>query len=253
MKTVVFLTCLMLVGCGASDDTAVAEQNAPAPAKKTILQRLGLGGPTPEEIAAKQEALRVQQELQAQQLKAQQEFEIQQLKDGDSLVAIWADKIQESATKDGFGFERIEGLTEADPWGQQIKVSYRQEWFKEIATIQSAGPDGAFDTTDDLTRIRTAKNPAGVLEGISAPGWVVLAWLFCGSLALAFSSGIGHRRVAKGKSKNHRRPIVFAVATLLFAPIAVLIYGLQFIGGAVGANGEFFDGFDFDFDIDIDL
>jgi len=249
MKKVVLFACLLMIGCSKSTET-VAEAQVSVQTEPTMLQRF-FGGPTKEEIATQQELLAQQQELHAQQLKAKQELQAQQLKDGDALVAKWADKIQETATKDSFGYERMEGLTEADPWGQQIKVNYRQEWFKEIATIQSAGPDGVFGNTDDLIRTRSAKNPAGIIEGISSLGWVVLAWLFCGGLALAFSSGIGHRRVTKGKSKNHRRPLVFGVTTALFAPVAVLIYGLQFIGGALGANGEFFDGFDFDFDIDL--
>jgi len=257
MKTkVVFLTCLLLIGCNGKpkENAAVAGSTqvaAAEPPKKTMLQRLGFGGPTPEEIAAQKELEAKQRQEQQEQIKAQHEQQAQQLKDGDEMVAKWATMVQEKATKDGFGFEKTEGLTETDPWGQQIKVSYHQKWFNEIATIQSAGPDGLFGSEDDLTRVRTAKNPAGILEGISSVGWVVIVWLLCGGMALAFSSGIGYRRVAKGKSKSHRRPVVFAVATILFAPLAVLIYGLQFIGGAMGASGEFFDGFDFDFDIDL--
>jgi hypothetical protein len=230
MKNITFLVLIFtILGCGKTE----TEVTISSPPKKSILQRLGFGGPSPEEVAAQQEQFKVQ------------------LEDGDKMVAKWATMVQEKATKDGFGFEKTEGLTEADPWGQQIKVSYHQKWFHEIATIQSAGPDGIFGSEDDLTRVRTAKNPAGIFEGISTFGWIVLAWLCCGGLALAFSSGIGYRRVAKGKSRSHRRPVVFAVATILLAPLAVLIYGLQFIGGSLGATGEFFDGFDFDFDIDL--
>jgi len=241
MKMTTLLACLLLVGCGQSKDEPVGGV-AQGP-KKTILQRLGLGGPSKEEIAA------------------QQEFQTQQLKDGDALVAKWADKVQETATKDGFGFTKMEGLTEADPWGQQIKVYYRQEWFNEIATIQSAGPDGVYGNDDDLIRIRSAKNPAGVLQGISTIGWIVLAWLFCSLTAWAFSSGVGGRRVKKGKSNRYRHPVAHAMSTTVFSPITMPIYALQYIGGILGANGEFFDGFDSNFidlssiplDLDIDL
>lgn len=236
MKTILFLICVLLIGCHKHQEEVTSPTNK---SPKTIFQRLGLA-PSKEEVAL------------------QHELKVQQLKDGDALVAKWADQIQETATKN-FGFEQIEGLTEFDPWGQNIKITYHQEWFNELATIQSAGPDGLFNTDDDLIRIRTAKNPSGIFEGMSTIGWVVLVWLVCGMLALLFSSGVSHRRVAKGKSKKYRHPIVHAVSTVLFGPFTVLIYGLQFIGGAVGAHGEFFDGFDLMFegieglDIDIDI
>lgn len=201
-------------------------------------------GPTAEEVLA-------EKEKEQAALNAQRERELQKLKDGDALVARWAEKIESSTT--GNGFKRTEGLTEVDPWGHPIKVEYRQEWFKEIATIRSSGPDEKFDTQDDLVRTRTTSNILGVLDGISGFGWLVIVWLGCGLLALLFSSGVSHHRAAKGKSKHHRRPVLFVIATLLLAPLAMLIYGLQFIGGALGAGGDFFDGFEFDFDIDIDL
>ena len=261
-KFCLILLCICFAGCSESHRPAVKitiGQKKSAP--KTWMERFGIGGPSKEEIAA-------QKELEAQQLKEQQELAVQQLKDADVLVAKWTDIIQETATKDAFGFKKMEGLTEADPWGNQIKVNYHQVWFDEIATIQSAGPDGIYGNNDDLTRTRSAKNPAGLFQGISTFGWVVFAWLFCGGCAWAFSSGVGHRRLKKGKSNRHRHPVMFALATIIFAPVAMFMYGMQFIGGSLGARGPFYDGFEFDFvslidigsalgsaipDIDIDL
>lgn len=193
-------------------------------------------GPTQEEVAA------------------QKEREQQQLKDADALVSKWADKVAADAT-DG-GFKKAEGLTEIDPWGQPIKVTYQQEWFKEIATIRCAGPDGRYDTTDDLTRTRTSSNTMGVFSGVSPLGWIVILWVGCGLLALLFSAGVSHRRVTRGKSKRHSHPVIFFMATMVLAPLAAIIYGLQFVGGVLGADGAFFDGFDFDgggIDIDLDI
>lgn len=244
-KFCLFLLCICLLGCWDSGNrrpygitiTLGGAQKSPP---KTWAERLGIGGPSKEEIAA-------QKELEAQQLKEQKEIAAQQLKDGDALVAKWADTIQERATKDAFGFEKIEGLTEADPWDNQIKINYHQVWFDEIATIQSAGPDGIYGNNDDLTRTRSAKNPAGLFQGISTFGWVIFFWLCCGGAAWLFSIGVGHRRLRKGKSNKYRHPIVFTLSTIVLAPIAMCVYGLQFIGGSLGARDKFYDGFEFDF------
>jgi hypothetical protein len=195
-------------------------------------EAVGLG-PTPEEIAA------------------QKELEQKKLKDGDVMVSRWADNVESTASNSGF--KHNEGLTETDPWGQQIKIEYKQDWTKEVATVRSAGPDGVFHTSDDLVRVRISNNPLGLIDGIPPGGWLAIIWISCGIITLVFASGLSRRRSAKGKPAKHGQPIAFAAITILLAPLVAMIYGIQFVGGALGADGDFFDGFDFDFNIDIDL
>jgi hypothetical protein len=193
--------------------------------------KLPFSGPTAEEAAA-------------QKQKAQD-----QLKEADQLVARYAEETEKNATSGGF--KRSEGLRDPDPWGNQIKIDYHQEWFQEVATVRSAGPDGKFETSDDLTRVRQTSNPAGILKGISGFGWFCIVWVLCGLLAYSASVGVAHHRQAKGKSGKHRSPLLFTIILILLAPLALIVYGLQFLGGALGASGDFFDGFEFDFDLDL--
>lgn len=188
-------------------------------------------------------------EITKQRLADEKQLKENQLKEGDALVQKWADQLVKTATDEGF--PRQEGLIDLDPWGNPLRIDYRQEWFNEIAIIRSAGPDGKYDTVDDLIRTRKASNPSGILHGINTAGWLGIIWISTGLLSFLFAAGIGNNRRNKGKSSKHRNPIAFFIATLLLAPLVVFIYGLQYIGGALGAAGDFFDGFEFDFDIDL--
>jgi len=174
----------------------------------------------------------------------------QDIKDADALVHSWAEKMTKS--EEG-GFVKPEGLTDLDPWNNQIKIDYHQEWTQEVVIISSAGPDGYFGTKDDLMRKRTASNPSGLLKGLPGWLWMVLIWCFCGFLAFLASAGIRQNRIAKGKSSTHKHPVIFTILVILFAPLALILLGLQYIGGTLGATGEFFDGFDFNFELDLDL
>jgi hypothetical protein len=165
-----------------------------------------------------------------------------QMKDADLMVQRYADELPQNP--DG-GFKK-ETSPVLDPWGNVIKVDYTQDWFTEIATISSAGPDGKFDTTDDLKRVRTASNPAGVFNGLPTWVWIVTAWISCGMLALLLGSGISHRRKASGKSTK-RQPLLYGLVILVAAPLVLFVHVLQFFGG-LAFEGEFFDGFDFEFD-----
>lgn len=197
-------------------------------------KKLPIIGQTEEERIAEEQALKKQAE--------------ENLKAADILVLKWATEVEKNGSQ-----HHVEGLTDLDPWGSPITVQYRQEWFKEVATIRSNGPDKKPNTEDDLVRTRTYSNPSGIMGGISGFGWFCIVWLTCGILAFAASAGVsGHRR-SSGKSGKHRHPIAFFLFVVILAPFALLIYGLQFIGGALGASGDFFDGFEFDFDIDIDI
>lgn len=164
------------------------------------------------------------------------------LKEADGQVQLLAGLV-ESQTTPRNGFKRLEGLTDVDPWGHSIQVSYHQEWGDEVAVIRCAGPDGKFGTTDDLTRTRKAPNPSGILKGLPGWMWVVVVWLLAGLLAFLASAGVSHRRREKGLS-GHKHPVAFAIIVILFAPLACLVLGIQCVGGALGASGDFFDGFD---------
>ncbi len=169
----------------------------------------------------------------------------QQLKDADALVHKWAEQLQSNASSSGF--PRQEGLIEQDPWGNPLRIDYRQEWFDEVVVVRSAGPDGKMDTVDDLTRTRKTSNAGGVLRGISFWGWVAIIWLTTGVLSFLLAAGIGNNRKNHGKSANHKNVLAFALVTILLAPLMFILYGLQFLGGVLGMTGDFFDGFDFDF------
>jgi len=184
-------------------------------------------------------------EVVKQRLVEEKKQKEQQLKEADSLVQKWADQLSVSA---GNGFSRQEGLLELDPWGNSLRIDYRQEWFEEVMVVRSSGPDGKYDTVDDLVRTRRASNPGGILSGISGWCWFLIIWVFTGILSFCFAAGVGHNRKSRGKGSRHKNPVGFVIATILFAPLMMMIYGLQYVGGVLGVAGEFFDGFDFDFD-----
>lgn len=193
--------------------------------------------------------------MTAEEIAAQKEAREQQLKEADFLVQKWADKLQ---TNSSGGFVHHEGLTDVDPWGQQLRIDYKQDWFNEVATVRSAGPDTWFDTSDDLVRTKTVSNALAFYKGMSPLAWIGIVWVGSAIGAFIFSSGISHRREAKGKPRRSQHPIGFVLGTMFLAPFALLLFGFQFIGGVFGADGGFFDGdFEFgggpDFDIDIDF
>ena len=231
---------LFLTGCSGGCEKAksvvgVGEKPTPTPEDPEVAKQRAI-----DEKKQKEEEKR-QKELQAIEEKKLKE---QQLKDGDALVHKWAEQL---ATNANDGFPRQEGLIELDPWGNPLRIDYRQEWFSEIAVVRSAGPDGKYDTVDDLTRTRKASNPAGVFRGLGFWGWLILIWISTGLLAFLFSFGIRNNRRHRGKNPHHKNVIAFALLTILLAPLVVIIYGIQYVGGALGAAGDFFDGFEFDF------
>lgn len=227
-KGLVLVTSLFLTGCGGGCEKA----------KNAV-------GISEDAETLKQRAEEKKKELEEQKKKELEEKKLkeQQLKDADALVHSTAESL--AAKADG-GFPRHEGLTELDPWGNQLKIDYRQEWFEEIMVVRSAGPDGKFNTADDLTRTRKTSHASGILQGISTFGWIAIIWVLTGVLAFLLSAGVGRNRRAHGKSSRHKSPVGFIVATILLAPLVFIVYGIQFIGGIFGATGDFFDGFDFD-------
>ncbi len=237
-RLLVFLLCLSMTGCsgGCNMDKA----------KKAV--GLGPSTPTVEEIKAEQEA----KEAERLRLEAERAKKAQDLKDADALVAKYADQLQHNATSDGF--PRAEGVVDLDPWGNPLQFDYKQEWFTEYVTVRSAGPDGNFGTVDDLIRTRKTGNVSGLFSGLPTWAWMVGVWCGTGILAFLFNTGIRQRRKASGKTHRHAHPFVFVIAVMVFAPLMFILYGLQFVGGVLGASGDFFDGFEFEFpDISIDI
>lgn len=163
--------------------------------------------------------------------------------ESDLLVDKWAEKLA--------GQDRYEGVTEADSWGNLLKVEYKQDWTDEIMTVRSAGPDGAFHSGDDLVRTRTRAKPQAVLSGL--PGWAYVAglWLMCGLLALVVAGGLNSRRRRVRNRKTRREhPLPFTLCVMVLAPLALLFYTITFIGSIVGgAFGD--DDFLLDFDFDL--
>lgn len=157
--------------------------------------------------------------------KRETDTKAENLKNGDMLVAKWAEYVETKGTK------HHEGITDVDPWGEQILITYKQEWFNEIATIKSAGPDTKFNTSDDLIRVRTIYNPSGILKGIDTVGWLIVLWVLSGICVLFFSNSIYIYRKTHNKrrirDREHLHQLEYVIM-LIFAPIFCIILGLQY-------------------------
>jgi hypothetical protein len=60
----------------------------------------------------------------------------------------------------------IDEVKEIDPWGMTIQVAYSQGGVAEVVSVRSAGPDGEFQTDDDIVAEGMTANLKGVGEGI---------------------------------------------------------------------------------------
>jgi hypothetical protein len=202
---------------------------------------------TAEERAAKEKA-------EQERIEKEKQDAITRLKNGDILVQQWTDKLADKQPNGGFLHH--EGLLDADPWGNMIKVEYSQKWFEEIMVVTSAGPDGKFGTQDDLSRTRIVPNPGGILDGISKTGWAVILWAVLGSVALSIAYGARKCRKVQGMAARRRHPVTFAIVMIILGPISFAFYVTKmltsFFGGAVG-HPEWGIDLDFDLDLDIDI
>lgn len=82
-------------------------------------------------------------------------------------VTRWADRLDRETTETGVYIRHPgEQLPERDPWGLPLKVAYEQGGVAEMIVVSSAGPDGEFDTQDDVIQQRMSANLKGVGEGI---------------------------------------------------------------------------------------
>lgn len=57
-------------------------------------------------------------------------------------------------------------VTQTDSWNTTLRVEYRDEGLGEQLIVRSAGPDGVFDTDDDITARRWLMNAKGIGENI---------------------------------------------------------------------------------------
>jgi len=89
------------------------------------------------------------------------------LEETRALTRRWADELDSQTTESGV-YIRHQGdqLPDADPWNNKLRVQYSQGGVNEIVKVTSAGPDGKFDTDDDIVEQRMTANLAGVGEGI---------------------------------------------------------------------------------------
>lgn len=141
----------------------------------------------------------------------------------DQQLARWAGLLRDQD-------ERHEGLTEPDPWGTMITANYSQDWFYEIITIRSAGPDGVWGTVDDMKRSSRRLNPWGVHQGLGATPWLLLVWVVCGPIALALSQN----RRSRSLKGSKRRPTASSLIILFISPGVVLIYMAAMLVRTVG-------------------
>lgn len=209
---------LLLTGCNGCDG---------------LKKKVGLGNDNPEPITVEEEKQKLEEEkkkIEEERVRLEEDkkrAKEQQLRDGDALVQEVANQLEQKAGTNGF--PRLEGALELDPWGNSLKIEYSQEWFHEIATVRSAGPDGKMGTLDDIIRTRKTSNVNGILRGMGWGVWVVIIWVIAWILALLFSTGINHRRKGKGEFEQ-THPFIYLLAVFIFAPFAFLVFGAQLVG-----------------------
>lgn len=148
------------------------------------------------------------------------------LVDGDALVQKWADKLQPSP---GAKIVRHEGLTEVDPWGKHVRLTYTEAQGMDKLNVRSAGPDGKFDTPDDLVRDRQAQ--ADRVASHSSIWPYVGIWLVLGLVALGLR---GVRRANKPAPVDHnakkRGGFVSSSFILALGGASLAVYGVSTLG-----------------------
>lgn len=170
----------------------------------------------------------------------------QSLRSADTLVSKWASRVGEAAGR-ADGFDRVEGFTDIDPWGNPITIEYTQDWFTEVATIRSNGPDGQPRTADDLVRSRRASNPAAVWSGMPPLAQLAAIWFGFGLLAIPLNQTMAVRRRHHGLVGRHEHPVLFAACLAMTGFVGFLVYAIQLFGNVLGVRGNFFDGFRFEY------
>lgn len=145
------------------------------------------------------------------------------LEAGDALVVEWADKLAADKSEDG-AFVAYEGLTQADPWGQQLRVSYTDpEQDRQTLEVRSAGPNGAFDDDDDILRTRTTEIDHGWWARNKL--WVVIAFVWFG-LGFVSAGGLARRRHRKqGRDDSlDGADVMLSLVYIAVAPLSMLFW-----------------------------
>lgn len=97
-----------------------------------------------------------------------------QAKHDDSLAIVtkWANNLDSRTDdagiyiKDGLDEFGNMDIPEQDSWGKNILANYSKGGMMEIITVSSAGPDGQFNTKDDIMQLRQSTNFSGIGSGI---------------------------------------------------------------------------------------
>jgi hypothetical protein len=156
-----------------------------------------------------------------------------QCRQADDLVAKWTENLSSKGPQNN-GFIQHEGITEPDPWGNFIKVNYKQEGFTEILTVASCGPDGVYNTNDDIVRHRSTNTSlwSGISYYLFGPfGFIILAWIICTGLVLLLDN-------RKKKELNVARVALIVLA----APFVLFFYFIMILASLIGDG----DGIDID-------
>lgn len=84
----------------------------------------------------------------------------------DKRVVALADRIDGQIERGRYKRTDPATITETDSWGHKLRIEYREEGIGERLIVRSAGPDGSFDTDDDITANRFLMNAKGIGEEI---------------------------------------------------------------------------------------
>ena len=84
-----------------------------------------------------------------------------------SQVDRWANDLDQRTDESGV-YQRVkpDEIQETDPWDKKLQISYSHGGVAEIVRVRSAGPDGSFDTRDDIVAQRMSANWKGLRQGI---------------------------------------------------------------------------------------
>jgi hypothetical protein len=91
------------------------------------------------------------QEEHRAEIEAAKAEEQQKIRKTEIIIDSWADKLANNLTEDKKHFVKYQGDGPHDSWNRSVKVSYSGGFIRvEKLQVRSAGPDGEFDTSDDI-------------------------------------------------------------------------------------------------------
>ena len=176
---------------------------------------------------------------------AEKKQTISDLKSADDQITQWVLKLEKEKDSSNC-FIHHEGLTEEDPWGNFIEVSYSETETSETLKIISKGPDGLSGTKDDLIRTRETQkklNPLTSLIITTRPYYWVSYWVIGG----CFIYGLFHVLPRKTRRKGYQEFGLF-LASIIAAPlmglVLVVAFIIEFFDSGDGGGFDIFDIFD---------